>query len=106
MPASGFNKTGWHWTRKGWKRSPKRLQTVKKVPKATKRRPFKKVPIQAAEREKPPTFAEVRKLAAEQGRAQAAPPRAGGREASPAPSAAGLEGSSPTTPSAVRAFFG
>ncbi len=73
MTASGFQKTGWHWTRQGWTRAPKRLQTVKKVPKATKRRPFKKVPIAAAAREKPLTFAEARKLAAAQGRAKGAP---------------------------------
>jgi len=70
MPPSGFNKTGWHWTRKGWKRTPKRLQTVKK---ATKRRPFKKAIITPAEGEKLPTFAEARKLAAEKARAVSAP---------------------------------
>lgn len=70
MTAGGFRKAGWHWTRKGWKRTPKRLQTVKK---ATKRRPFKKATITPAEGEKLPTFAAARKLAAEQGRADSAP---------------------------------
>ena len=72
MTAGGFNNTGWHWTRKGWKRKPKRLQSVK-IPKGpTKRRAFKKTVIKPADREKLPTFAEARKLAAEQGRAVSA----------------------------------
>ncbi len=71
MTSGGFRKLGWHWTtRHGWKRSRKRAATVKK---AAKRRPFKKVPFQPADREKLPTFAEARKLAAEQGRADSAP---------------------------------
>ena len=73
MKAGDFNKAGWHWTRKGWKRTPKRLQTVKKVAAPKKRRPFKKVAILPAERDQLPTFAEARKLAAEQGRADSAP---------------------------------
>jgi hypothetical protein len=83
MTAGGFNKTGWHWTtRHGWKRTPRRLQGVKKTAKATKRRPFKMVPVQPAAPEKRPTFAEARKLAAGQGRGKAAP--------SPMPDAATL----------------
>jgi hypothetical protein len=73
MKAGAFNKTGWHWTRKGWKRTPKHLQGVKKIAKPTKRRPFKKIPVQPAERDQLPTFAEARKLAAEKGRAESAP---------------------------------
>src|SRR5271157_603839 len=76
MTASGFQKTGWHWTRKGWKRSPKHLLAVKKVPLPTKRKTRKKVRITTAPpTEKPPTFAEARKLAIGQGRADSAPPQ-------------------------------
>jgi len=70
----GFQKTGWHWTRKGWKRSPKHLLAVKKVPLPTKRKTRKKAGINpATPREKPPTFAEARKLLAEQVSADSAP---------------------------------
>ncbi len=80
MQAGGIKKASWHWTRAGWKRSPKRLQTVKKIAAPTKRRSFKRVVVQPASAEKPPTFAEARKLAAEQGMAESAP--------TPAPEAA------------------
>jgi hypothetical protein len=81
MTASGFQKTGRHWTRKGWKSSPKHLLAVKKVPSPTKRKTRKKARIDPAPpREKIPTFAEARKLLAEQGRAVSAP--------TPAPEAA------------------
>src|SRR5271170_6790788 len=74
MTAGGFNKTGWHSTRQGWQRSPKHLLAVKKVPLPTKRKTRKKARIDpATPREKPPTFAEARKLALEQGRADSAP---------------------------------
>src|SRR5271163_2158847 len=70
----GFQKTGWHWTRKGWKRSPKHLLAVKKVPLPTKRKTRKKAGINpATPREKPPTFAEARKLAVEKGMVDSAP---------------------------------
>ncbi len=83
MSSGGLRKLGWHWTtRQGWKRSPKRAATVKK---AKKRRPFKKVPIKAADREQLPTFAEARKLAAEQGRAVSAPTPPTPEAAKPAP---------------------
>ena len=72
MTAGGFNNTGWHWTRKGWKRKPKRLQSVKMPKGPTKRRAFKKTVIKPADREKLPTFAETRKLAAEQAMAVSA----------------------------------
>ena len=65
----GFNKTGWHWTRKGWKRSPKHCLSVKKVPSSTKCKTRKKVRITPAA----PSFAKARELAAEQGRAVSAP---------------------------------
>src|SRR5271155_2318653 len=75
MTGSGLKKLGWHWTRKGWKRTPKHLQAVKKVPLPTKRKTRKKARIDpAAPKEKPPTFAEARKLLAEQGMADSAPP--------------------------------
>ena len=74
MTQSGLRKLGWHWTRKGWKRSPKHLLAVKKVPSPTKRKTRKKARIDPAmPKEKPPTFAEARKLLAEQGRAVSAP---------------------------------
>ena len=74
MSQGGLCKLGWHWTRKGWKRSPKHLLAVKKVPLPTKRKTRKKVRITpAAPTEKPPTFAEARKLAVGQGRADSAP---------------------------------
>jgi hypothetical protein len=93
MTASGFQNTGWHWTRKGWKRTPKHLLAVKKVPLPTKRKTRKKTGITtAAPREKPPTFAEARKLAAEPGESGFRTyPSAGGREASAAPIAEGME---------------
>jgi hypothetical protein len=81
VTGDGLKKLGWHWTRKGWKRTPKHLLAVKKVPLPTKRKTRKKAGITtAAPREKPPTFAEARKLAAGQGRADSAP--------TPAPEAA------------------
>ena len=74
MTGSGLRKLGWHWTWKGWKRTPKRLLAVKKVPLPTKRKTRKKTGITpAVPREKLPTFAEARKLAAEQWRADSAP---------------------------------
>ena len=74
MNNSGLKKLGWHWTRKGWKRSPKHLLAVKKVPLPTKRKTRKKVRITTAPpTEKPHTFAEARKLAVGQGRADSAP---------------------------------
>ena len=74
MQAGGFQKTGWHSTRQGWKRSPKHLLAVKKVPLPTKRKTRKKAGMTpATPTEKPPTFAAARKLAAEKGRADSAP---------------------------------
>ena len=74
MTADGFKKAGLHWTPKGWKRTPKHLQTVKKATPPPKRRTRKKARIAAAtSTEKPPTFAEARKLAAGKGRAVSAP---------------------------------
>ena len=87
MTAEGFQKAGWHWTRKGWKRTPQRLQLVKKIAPPTKRRRLKKVPVTPADSTKPPTFAEARKLAAEQGRAVSAPtpPPKAAKPATPPP---------------------
>jgi hypothetical protein len=36
--SSGFRKIDWTWTRQGWKRIPRRLQTVKLVPVPRKKR--------------------------------------------------------------------
>ena len=73
MKGSGLRKLGWHWTRKGWKRLPKHLQQVKKVPRPTKRKTRKTVRISSAKpREKPPIFGEARKLAVECGRVDSA----------------------------------
>src|SRR5271165_4605610 len=88
MNGGGLCKLGWHWTRKGWKRSPKHLLAVKKVPLPTKRKTRKKVRIAAAPKRTQTPAPEAPQLAAEQGRADSAPtPRAGGREASLAPAA-------------------
>ena len=74
MTGSGIKKLGWHWTRKGWKRTPKHIQQVKKVPIPTKRRTRKKEGVASAPpRIKPPTFAEAREKAAERVRAISAP---------------------------------
>ena len=74
MASSGLRKLGWHWTPKGWKRTPKHLLAVKKVRLPSKRKTRKKAAITpATPTEKPPTFAQARKLAVEQGRADSAP---------------------------------
>jgi hypothetical protein len=74
MTVSDLSKLSWHWTGKGWKRNPKHLLAVKKVPLPTGRKTRKKARIDpATPKEKPPTFAEARKLLAEQGRAVSAP---------------------------------
>ncbi len=94
MTGGGLRKLGWHWTLKGWKRSPKHLLAVKKVPLPTKRKTRKKVRITAAApTEKPLTFAEARKLAVGQGRADSAP--------TPAP-----EAEKPATRQTQRAWSG
>jgi hypothetical protein len=57
---SGFQKTGWHWTRKGWKRTPKHLLAVKKVRLPSKRKTRKKAGITpATPTEKPADSAPV-----------------------------------------------
>jgi hypothetical protein len=76
----GLRKVGWTWTRNGWKRIPRSLRRVKKVPLPSKHRTRKAQVSAAKPREKPPTFAEAREQAAEQGRAVSAPtpaPKAG-----------------------------
>jgi hypothetical protein len=57
-------KSGWHWTATGWKRTPKRLTTVKKVAKPSKRKIRKLVYIGTAKVEDVPTFQQARKVAA------------------------------------------
>ncbi len=73
MTGGGLRKLGWHWTRKGWKRSPKHLLAVKKVPLPTKRKTRKKVRITPAPKRTPPPRPEAPQLAVEQGRADSAP---------------------------------
>jgi hypothetical protein len=74
MTQGEFRKVGWTWTARGWKRIPRRLQQVKKVPMPPPRKIRKKQGIGAAiPKTRPPTFAEARKLTVEQGRADSAP---------------------------------
>ncbi len=73
MNGAGLKKLGWHWTRKGWKRSPKHLLAVKKVPLPTKRKTRKKVRITPAAKRTEPPAQEAPQLAVEQGRAVSAP---------------------------------
>ncbi len=81
MTGGGLKKLGWHWTRKGWKRSPKHLLAVKKVPLPTKRKTRKKVRLAAAPKRTKPPIPEAPQLAVEQGRAVTPAPEA----AKPAP---------------------
>ena len=74
MTNGEFRKVGWTWTAMGWKRIPRRLQQVKKVPLPPTRKVRKKQGVAGASlREKPPTFAEARNLAVEKGRGDSAP---------------------------------
>jgi hypothetical protein len=57
-------KLGWHWTAKGWKRTPKHLKTVKKIAKPPTRKTRKMERVAAATVEDVPTFQQARKLAA------------------------------------------
>ena len=57
-------KLGWHWTAKGWKRTPKHLKTVKKIAKPPTRKTRKMERVAAAKVEDVPTFQQARKLAA------------------------------------------
>jgi len=57
-------KLGWHWTAKGWKRTPKHLKTVKKIAKPPTRKTRKTERVAAAKVEDVPTFQQARKLAA------------------------------------------
>ncbi len=57
-------KLGWHWTAKGWKRTPKHLKTVKKIAKPPTRKTRKMERVAAADTEDVPTFQQARKLAA------------------------------------------
>lgn len=69
-----FDKADWHWTRKGWKRTPKHMRHGKLVPKVRKHRYRKKQTVEdAVKGEKPPTYAMARKLAAEKAKAVSAP---------------------------------
>ena len=94
MTGDGFQKTGWHWTLKGWKRTPKHLATVKKVPAPSKRRRRKKqIVAEAPPRVKPPTHAAMRRKLIEWAKAKAAP--------TPAP-----EAEKPATRQMRRAWLG
>jgi hypothetical protein len=78
----GLRKVGWTWTaRNGWKRIPRSLRRVKKVPLPSKHRTRKKLMVSPAEpRAKKPKTAKATELAAGQGRADSAPipaPKAG-----------------------------
>ncbi len=73
MTGAGLKKLGWHWTRKGWKRSPKHLLAVKKVPLPTKRKTRKKVRITPAKNPPKPPAPEAPQLAVGQGRADSGP---------------------------------
>ncbi len=57
-------KLGWHWTAKGWKRTPKHLKTVKKIAKPPTRKTRKMERVAAAQVADVPTFQQARKLAA------------------------------------------
>lgn len=71
MTADDMRKAGWTWTRKGWKRRPRRLQSVKARPMPTKNKKPRKIrrvhEIDKATAK--PVF-----LTVEQGRADSAPP--------------------------------
>ncbi len=57
-------KLGWHWTAKGWKRTPKHLKTVKKIATPPTRKTRKMQRVAAAKVDDVPTFQQARKLAA------------------------------------------
>jgi hypothetical protein len=71
----GLRKVGWTWTaRNGWKRIPRSLRRVKKVPLPSKHRTRKKLMVSPAEpKAKKTKTAKAPELAAEQGRADSAP---------------------------------
>src|SRR5271166_301085 len=75
MTRSGMQKIGWTWTRKGWKRIPRRLLGVKPVPMPPKKRKTRKLRRISPASPKPETAIHVkpRKIAVEQGRADSAP---------------------------------
>ncbi len=74
MTGGALKKVGWVWTRQGWKRIPRRLQQVKKVPLPKKRKTRKLRRISpAAPRPEKPSTDKAPNLAAEQGRADSAP---------------------------------
>ncbi len=78
MTGGGFNKTGWHWTRQGFKRTLRHSQRVR-IAVMPKRRKRKTVRLKGAEPgETPPNFIATRKLAVEQGTANSAPTPAPG----------------------------
>jgi hypothetical protein len=94
MTNGEFRKVGWTWTARGWKRIPRRLRQVKKVPPPPTRKTRKKQGIGAAiPKARPPTFAEARKWAVEKGRVDSAPTPA-------------LEIDPPSTPQNRRAWSG
>jgi hypothetical protein len=78
MTRDCMKKLGWHWTRKGWKRTPRHLQQVKTVPLPTKRKTRKlrriSPPKPKPEKQEATTAPEAQNLTVEQGRADSAPP--------------------------------
>jgi hypothetical protein len=74
MTESGLKKAGWTWTKKGWKKIPRRLARVKLAPPPRKNRlkKIRRVSPTATKRAKP-IPAEAPQTAKEQGRADSAP---------------------------------
>jgi hypothetical protein len=73
MTRGARRKVGWTWTVKhGWKRIPRSLRRVKKVPLPSKHRTRKKLMVSPAE-PKAAKSAKAPKIAMEQGRADSAP---------------------------------
>jgi hypothetical protein len=74
MSGGALKKVGWTWTRNGWKRIPRRLRQVKKVPLPKKRKTRKLRRISPAEpKPEKPSTDKAPNLTAEQGRADSAP---------------------------------
>jgi hypothetical protein len=68
MKGGSLRKLGWVWTSKGWKKVPRRLLRVKRVPLPSKKQTKKICRIVP-----PATRPEARQIAQEQGRAVSAP---------------------------------
>lgn len=74
MTRGALKKVGWTWTRQGWKRIPRHMRQVKKVPLPKKRKTRKLRRISPAEpKPEKAVAAAALNLPAEQGRADSAP---------------------------------